>query len=93
VQTSDYLLSPDNKIQSLFIELRSESTLPVRATSGDNSVLRYRYTFADVFRSKLVESYLTKHAKITVDQISAAVVQVIAFTDSLLADLSQAQAK
>lgn len=80
-----------NRIGSLLAEIRSESRLPVRATSGEKSVFRYRYTFADAFRSKLVESYLTKDVKTAVDQISAAAVQVIAFTDSLLADLSQAQ--
>jgi hypothetical protein len=64
---------------------RIEPELKVRASSGDNSIVRYRYTFADAFRSTLVASYLTKDV---VDQITVAVVNVIAFTDSLLADLS-----
>lgn len=70
---------------SLLAEIKKEPELRLRANSGDNSILRYRYTFADAFRSKLVSSYLTKDL---VDQISVAAVNVIAFTDSLMSDLA-----
>ncbi|HDZ69415.1 MAG TPA: hypothetical protein ENH43_03245 [Phycisphaerales bacterium] len=73
------------KTSSLLAEIKKEHELKVRAISGDNSIFRYRYTFADAFRSKLIESYLTKDL---VDKITVAVMNVIAFTDSLLADLS-----
>jgi len=81
----------ERRIELLLDEIRNESKLLVRATSEEESIFRHRYTFADVFRTKLIESYLTKDAKAVVDQISVVVVQVIAFTDSLLADLSQAE--
>jgi hypothetical protein len=69
----------------LLAEIKNEHELKVRASSGDNSILRYRYTFADAFRSKLVASYLMKDL---VGKIAVAAANVIAFTDSLLADLS-----
>lgn len=81
----DFAKADQNRIGSLLDEIKKECELKVRASSGDNSILRYRYTFADAFRSKLVASYLTKDV---VDQITVAAVNVIAFTDSLLADLS-----
>ena len=82
----DFGKADQGRIDSLLAEIRKEPELKVRASSGDNSILRYRYTFADAFRSKLVASYLTKDV---VDQITVAAVNVIAFTDSLLADLSR----
>ena len=82
----DFTKADQNKIDSLLDEIKNERELKVRATSGDNSILRYRYSFADAFRSKLVESYLTEDL---VDQITVAAMNVIAFTDSLLADLSR----
>lgn len=81
----DFAKADQNRIGSLLAEIKNERELKVRASSGDNSILRYRYTFADAFRSKLVASYLTKDL---VDKITVAAVNVIAFTDSLLADLS-----
>jgi len=81
----DFTKADQNKIDSLLAEIKNERGLKVRAISGDHSILRYRYTFADAFRSKLVESYLTKGL---VDKITVATVNVIAFTDSLLYDLA-----
>lgn len=81
----DFAKADQNRIGSLLAEIKNEHELKVRASSGDNSVLRYRYTFADAFRSKLVESYLTKDL---VDKITGDAVNVITFTDSLLADLA-----
>ena len=81
----DFTEADQNRIGSLLAEIKNERELKVRASSGDNSILRYRYTFADAFRSKLVVSYLTKDL---VDKIAKAAANVIAFTDSLLADLS-----
>lgn len=76
----------DQKITgSLLAQIKKQHELRVRANSADNSILRYRYTFADEFRSKLVENYLTKDI---MNQITLAAVNVIAFTDSLMADLS-----
>lgn len=74
------------RMDTLLAKVKGEHELRIRANSGDDSILRYRYTFADEFRNKLVESYLTKDV---VDQISVAAANVIAFTDSLMADLSQ----
>ncbi len=82
----DFTKADQNKIESLLAQIKKEQELRVRANSGENSILRYRYTFADAFRSQLVSSYLTKDV---VDQIAVATVNVIAFTDSLLADLSR----
>jgi hypothetical protein len=82
----DFAKADQNRIDSLLDEIKNERELKVRASSCDNSILRYRYTFADAFRSKLVESYLTKDL---VGKITEAAVNVIAFTDSLLADLSK----
>lgn len=82
----DLTKADPKRIGPLLAKVKGEHELRVRANGGDDSILRYRYTFADEFRSKLVESYLTKDV---VDQISAAAVNVIAFTDSLMADLSQ----
>jgi len=70
----------------LLDKIKKEQELKVRAISGESSVLRYRYTFADAYRSKLVESYLTSDL---LDKIVVATNNVIAFTDSLLADLSE----
>jgi hypothetical protein len=81
----DFSKADPKRIDSLLAELKTEKKLIVRARSGEHSILRYRYTFADAFRSKLVDSYLTKDV---VDKISVTAVNVIAFTDSLLADLS-----
>jgi hypothetical protein len=82
----DFTKADQEKIGPLLADMKNERELKVRASSGDNSILRYRYTFADAFRSQLVASYLTKDV---VAQITVAAVNVIAFTDSLLADLSQ----
>ena len=82
----DFSKADQKRIDSLLAEIRKEPELKVRASSGDNSILRYRYTFADAFRGKLVDSYLTRDV---VNQITVAAVNVIAFTDSLLADLSR----
>ena len=81
----DFTKSDQNKIDSLLEEIKKEPELEVRAISSENSVLRYRYIFADVFRSKLVTSFLTKDL---VNRITIAAVNLIAFTDLLLADLS-----
>ena len=81
----DFTKADQNRIDSLLAEIKNERELKVRASSGDNSILRYRYTFADAFRSKLIESYLTRDL---VSKITVATTNVIAFTDSLLADLS-----
>ena len=72
------------KVLSILGEIRSDNVLRVRASIGDNSCCRYRYTFADIFRNKYVDSYLTKE---TVSQISEVAVNTVAFTDSLLSDL------
>ncbi len=71
----------------LLEELKNEDRLDVRAATGVTSIMCNRYTFADAFRSRFVDSYLTQDI---VRQISEATVNVIAFTDSLLADLSHA---
>jgi len=81
----DFTEADEKRTYPLLAEIKNEHELKVRAISGDNSILRYRYTFADAFRSKLVASYLTTDL---VDKITEAAVNVIAFTDSLLADLS-----
>ncbi len=81
----DFTKADKKRTSPLLAEIKNEHELKVRAISGDNSILRYRYTFADAFRSKLIENYLTTDL---VDKITVAVVNVIAFTDSLLADLS-----
>ncbi len=81
----DFIEADEERTYPLLAEIKNERELKVRASSGDNSILRYRYTFADAFRSKLVASYLTKDL---VDKITVAVVNILAFTDSLLADLS-----
>jgi len=82
----DFTEADEKRTYPLLAEIKNEHELKVRAISGDNSILRYRYTFADAFRSKLVASYLTTDL---VDKITEAAVNVIAFTDSLLADLSR----
>jgi hypothetical protein len=81
----DFTEVDQNKIDSLLDDIKKEKKLEFRARSDDNSILRNRYTFADAFRSKLVESYLTRDL---VSKITVATTNVIAFTDSLLADLS-----
>ncbi len=81
----DFTNVDQNNLDSLLDEIKKEKKLEFRARSEDSSILRNRYTFADAFRSKLVESYLTTDL---VDKITVAAVNVIAFTDSLLADLS-----
>jgi hypothetical protein len=81
----DLAKADQNKTGPLLAEMKKEQELRVRANSGDNSILRYRYTFADAFRNKLVDSYLTKDV---VGQITVAAVNLIAFTDSLMFDLS-----
>jgi hypothetical protein len=81
----DFTKADKKRTSLLLAEIKNERELKVRASSGDNSIFRYRYTFADIFRSKLVESYLTRDL---VSKITVATTNVIAFTDSLLADLS-----
>ena len=81
----DFTKADEEITSQLLAEIKNEHKLKTRASSGDNSILRYRYTFADTFRSKLVDSYLTKDL---MDKIPVTVVNVIEFTDSLLADLS-----
>jgi len=73
------------RTSQLLDEIKTEPELKVRATSGDNSILRHRYTFADAFRSKLVETYLTNDL---MGKLTKATANVIAFTDSLLYDLA-----
>jgi len=81
----DFTKSPQKKrLSSLLDEIKNESELKVRINSDDNSILRHRYTFADIFRNKLVDSYLSKEI---VNQISVVAANIIAFTDSLLTDL------
>ncbi|MFC1677881.1 hypothetical protein ACFL3G_12580 [Planctomycetota bacterium] len=81
----DFTKANKERTSQLLDEIKTEPELKVRATSGDNSILRYRYTFADAFRSKLVETYLTTDL---VSKITVATFNVIAFTDSLLYDLA-----
>ena len=66
-------------------EIKGESELKVRVRTGDTTVLRQRYTFADVFRNRFVDSLLSEEL---VDQISLVTMDVLVFTDSLLNDLN-----
>jgi len=81
----DFTQADKERTSQLLAKIKNEPELKVRASSGDNSILRYRYTFADAFRSKLVESYLTRDL---VSKITVATKNVIDFTDSLLYDLA-----
>ena len=81
----DFTEADKKRTHPLLAEIKNEHELKVRANSGDNSILRYRYTFADAFRSKLVETYLTTDL---VNKITKAIMNVFAFTDSLLYDLA-----
>ena len=75
-----------DRLSSLLDKIKNESELTVRTSSNNDTILRYRYTFADILRNELVNSYLSKK---TVDEISVVAVNIVAFTDSLLADLSR----
>ena len=80
------LTNADKEITSqLLAEIKKERKLKTRASCDDNSILRYRYSFADAFRSKLIESYLDKDL---MGKLTGTAVNVLEFTDSLLADLS-----
>lgn len=81
----DFTEAKNERIPPLLAKIKKEHELKVRANSGDDSILRCRYTFADAFRSQLVDSYLTEELA---GKIAEAVVNAMAFTDSLLADLS-----
>ena len=73
-----------SKIDSILTELKNAPLLRIRANSDDHSALGHRYSFADIFRNKLVNAYLTKEKNAL---ISAAACNVIQFTESLLVDL------
>jgi len=73
------------RLSSLLDKIKNESELRVRISSDNNTILRHRYTFADIFRNKLVDSYLSKEI---VNQLSVVATNIVAFTDSLLTDLS-----
>jgi hypothetical protein len=73
-----------DKLSSLLEEIKNESELIVRISRDDNSILRHRYTFADIFRIKIVNSYLSNEI---VKQASVVAVNIIAFTDSVVNDL------
>lgn len=81
----DFTKANKKTTSQLLAEIKNEHKLKTRVSSDDNSILRHRYTFADAFRIKLVNSYLNKDL---MGKISDATVNVMVFTDSLLADLS-----
>lgn len=74
------------RLASLLDVIKNESELRVRISSDNNTILRHRYTFADIFRNELMNSWLSKEI---VDQISIVAINIVAFTDSLLTDLLQ----
>jgi hypothetical protein len=75
------------KLHLLIKELRELEKIEVGLIPHQHSVLAQRYTFADTFRSEFINQFLTNEI---VSKITAVSVGVVSFTDSLMADLTQA---
>jgi hypothetical protein len=74
----------DNKVLNLLNQLKSASTLEVGVKPDDCNLMSVRYTFADWFRNEYFNSHLNSGI---VNEISVVSVGIVAFVDSLLADL------
>ena len=72
------------KIDSILECIRNEDKLALRVNIQEESIFRHRFTFADIFRNKLVNQYLSKDL---VNKVSAIAVDTVAFVDSMLSDL------
>lgn len=81
----DFTGADSKRIDQLLVEIKNEDKIKVRLTSEDNSIDGTRYSFADAFRDKLIDGYLTEEL---LKKISDAVVNVFEFTDLLLTDLN-----
>ena len=66
-------------------DLRNKSELQLRVNQEDTSILGQSYLFADIFRHKFHNSLVDDGI---VGKLSSVSCDVIAFVDSLLADLS-----
>ncbi len=73
-----------DKIKSVLRLLRKKNNIDIGFTQGKNSPLDQRYTYADSFRTDVANQFLTAEI---VSKISTVAVNVVAFVDSLVADL------
>jgi len=75
-----------NKLRPFLEQLKNDSELSVRINPKDSSIMRHRYTFADFFRRKYVNSLLSGNL---VSKIVDVTGSAVGFTDSILYDLSK----
>lgn len=81
----DFLKSRQyEKLISLLYDTKKEKELKIRIDADTELLFRHRFTFADIFRNEFINSFLSKDLVTTVSTIS---VNIVAFTDSVLADL------
>jgi hypothetical protein len=81
----DFLKSRQyKKLISLLYDTKKEKELKIRIDAGAELLFSHRFTFADIFRNEFVNSFLSEDLATTVSTIS---VNIVDFTDSLLADL------
>jgi len=73
-----------NSISELISTLKNMDNLNVGVKPKDNDLLSVRYTFADWFRNEYINSHLSSNL---VNNIATVSVGIVAFLDSLMADL------
>jgi hypothetical protein len=73
-----------SKISSCLYQLREKKSLEVGLIPDTRNILAQRYLFADEFRSNFINQFLSESV---VTKISTIAVDLIAFVDSITADL------
>jgi hypothetical protein len=76
--------SPDTTLSKLISKLKGLDTLDVGVKPKEDNIISIRYTYADRFLNEYINSHLDSDL---VTQISTISVEILAFVDSLLADL------
>lgn len=73
-----------SKFEAALQNLREQKRIEIGIAPDQHSPLGHKYTFADKFRSECVNSFLSEEVVPSISTISAG---VVAFVDSLMADL------
>jgi len=79
-------IGTDSKLSALIGEIKSMNNLAVAVKPDKEDLLSIRYTYADWFRNEYINSHLNSEV---VTQISTIAVEIVAFLDSLQADLME----
>lgn len=79
-------ISSDTKVSSLLQEIKNNEKLAVGVKPKEEDLRSIRYTYADWFRNEYINSHLSSEI---VSVISSIAVEIVAFLDSLQADIME----